>query len=289
MIRTRTIRTHMKSEWDEPTSESPNSDRRSRGVGGLLDEDGSPSIGGAPEDTANAPGGEQPTMINSSSSPGNKNTRQSSSRKAETNFEPPNPAEERQVTELEMQNNPFQYAYFPFPRHFRRKTTDVDMHNLLEIEILRRGDDAIRIDDPDRLSDEITGEHLRFPKSQIELAFASVRNTEPLEEAEIAARKDYLVKHDLGNLFDEIYDYLIDERPAKPKLGVASFLQNKAEDTLVMEERRARRSKEKQDMEAWQRIAKKLPHIPKAPVKVIEFKLEDEQKRHEAREAHEKK
>lgn len=61
-----------------------------------------------------------------------------------------------------------------------------------------------------------------------------------------------------------------------------------AENEKLEEERIARRALAVKEAEAFNKT-KKVPTIPKAPTKVIEFKLEDEHKRHEAREMHDKK
>lgn len=41
---------------------------------------------------------------------------------------PASPSDIKQAKALDLQNNPRGFEYFPFPKGFRRKTTDIDMH-----------------------------------------------------------------------------------------------------------------------------------------------------------------
>ncbi|CAD7970391.1 unnamed protein product [Amoebophrya sp. A25] len=180
----------------------------------------------------------------------------------------------KQPDGMSMRNNPEQIQYFPFPKHFRRKVAEIDMTKNYEISLLRVLPDSVKFD-PDRLTTESAGEKRRFPTSGVEVAFSQVPKKEVFIPEDIAARQRYLDEHELVALFDNMYEFLMREKPILPKEALANYLFKAFEFERIEQDRKNRRGRfEAGDMESKIKI-------PKPPTKVIEYKLEDERKRQE--------
>jgi len=103
------------------------------------------------------------------------------------------------------------------------------MDQLLEIEILKTTKDTVELK-PYELPSDTNGQVKKFLKTGIELNFSFKPPTsDPHSREEAAAKRDYLRKHNIHTLFDDIFQFLVKEQPCNLGLATAQYLYAKSE------------------------------------------------------------